>query len=76
MATFDAPPTRTAFPQEKSTTLFAWPWIKWFNAVADRFNSMFQNPPVVTGSRGGNAALASLLTALEKQGYIKDSTTT
>lgn len=31
--------------------------------------------PVVTGSRGGNAALASALTALASQGLIVDSTT-
>ena len=31
--------------------------------------------PDVTGSRGGNAALASLLTGLESAGYITDSTT-
>jgi hypothetical protein len=31
--------------------------------------------PTVTGSRGGNAALASLLTALANQGLITDSTT-
>ena len=31
--------------------------------------------PDITGSRGGNAALASLLTGLETAGYITDSTT-
>lgn len=31
--------------------------------------------PSVTGSRGGNAALASLLTKLHNQGYITDATT-
>lgn len=31
--------------------------------------------PAVTGSRGGNAALASLLTALASQGLLTDSTT-
>jgi hypothetical protein len=31
--------------------------------------------PTVTGSRGGNAALASLLTALASLGLITDSTT-
>lgn len=31
--------------------------------------------PSVTGSRGGNAALASLLTALDAVGLIKDETT-
>lgn len=30
--------------------------------------------PTVTGSRGGNAALASLLTALENMGLIIDNT--
>lgn len=32
-------------------------------------------PPTVTGSRGGNAALASLLSALAGAGLIKDGTT-
>lgn len=32
-------------------------------------------PITVTGSRGGNAALASLLTALETQGLVLDNTT-
>lgn len=31
--------------------------------------------PTITGSRGGNAALASLLTALAAKGYLTDSTT-
>lgn len=30
---------------------------------------------IVTGSRGGNAALASLLTALDRYGLITDNTT-
>lgn len=33
------------------------------------------SPPSVTGSRGGNAALASLLTVLASLGLITDSTT-
>jgi len=32
-------------------------------------------PPSVTGSRAGNAALASLLTALATQGLVIDNTT-
>ena len=32
-------------------------------------------PPTITGSRGGNAALGNLLSALEDAGLIKDSTT-
>lgn len=31
--------------------------------------------PVVSGSRGGNAALASLITALEELGFVEDGTT-
>lgn len=33
------------------------------------------SPPSVTGSRGGNAALASLLTVLASLGLITDNTT-
>jgi hypothetical protein len=33
------------------------------------------SPPSVTGSRGGNAALASLLTALASLGMITNNTT-
>lgn len=32
-------------------------------------------PPTVTGSRGGNAALASLLTALSSKGIVNDNST-
>jgi hypothetical protein len=34
-----------------------------------------QTKQTITGSRGGNAALASLLTALASTGLITDSTT-
>lgn len=33
------------------------------------------NPPTVTGSKGGNAALASLMTALAAAGIVVDGTT-
>ncbi len=36
---------------------------------------LVRNPPTVTGSRGGNAALASLITALTGLGLVKDGTT-
>jgi hypothetical protein len=39
------------------------------------FNKAGVTKPTVTGSRGGNAALASLLTALANLGLITDSTT-
>jgi hypothetical protein len=39
------------------------------------FGTTAVSKPTVTGSRGGNAALASLLTALAQLGLITDSTT-
>jgi len=72
--TFPAPQARNAVLDVKNSTLFSRPWIQWLQGVADRFNSLFQNPPEITGSRGGNAALASLLTQLAAQGYIVDKT--
>lgn len=33
------------------------------------------SPPTVTGSKGGNAALASLIAVLEGLGLVKDGTT-
>ncbi len=39
------------------------------------FNASPAAKPVVTGSRGGNAALASLITALATLGLVTDSTT-
>jgi hypothetical protein len=39
------------------------------------YNSAAVTKPTVTGSRGGNAALASLLTALASLGLVVDSTT-
>lgn len=41
-----------------------------------RLQKLITNPPTVSGSRGGNAALASLLAALAGLGLIKDATTT
>ena len=48
-------------------------WIAWYNQVY-----LAVQPPVptaITGSKGGNAALANLLTALAAMGLITDSTT-
>ena len=36
---------------------------------------MTKEPPTVKGSKGGNAALASLITALAALGLVKDATT-
>jgi hypothetical protein len=39
------------------------------------FSAVPISRPTVSGSRGGNAALASLLTALSTYGLVTDSTT-
>jgi len=69
---FPAPPDRTDYPQANNPGKFARPWIQWFQAITNQFNA---TPPTVTGSRGGNAALASLLTQLADAGVIVDDTT-
>lgn len=48
------------------------PWSRWFQDVATRLG---YTVPTVTGSRGGNAALASLLTGLAGENLIVDNTT-
>jgi hypothetical protein len=40
-----------------------------------QYVSSLETPPTVSGSKGGNAALASLITALESLGLIVDTTT-
>ena len=44
-------------------------------AVLQVAQNLKPTPQVVTGSRGGNAALASLLTGLAASGFIVDHTT-
>lgn len=75
MSQFQAPPNRTEFPQIATPRIFSRPWINWFQSITDKFNLLFAAPPVITGSRGGNAALANLITQLAAQGYVKDNTT-
>lgn len=43
--------------------------------LRDQFDGKFDQGLTITGSRGGNVALANLLTALASLGLIKDSTT-
>jgi len=50
--------------------------------IAEQFNKVQRdqlrvNPqlPTITGSKGANAALTSLLTELGKAGYVRDNTT-
>lgn len=49
--------------------------VEWNNTGLGFFGSTPVAKPAVTGSRGGNAALASLLTQLATLGLITDSTT-
>jgi hypothetical protein len=49
--------------------------LAWEDAKLGFFGTAAQAKPAVTGSRGGNAALASLLTALATLGLITDSST-
>lgn len=69
---FPAPPIRTAFPQEGDTSMVSRPWLQWFQAITNQFSA---KPQIVTGSRGGNAALGSLIQALAAAGIITDNTT-
>lgn len=72
---FPDPPVRTQFP-DPSGTFFAWGWTKWFETVTNSLTQIFGNPtPEITGSRGGNAAVASLLSSLAAKGIIVDKTT-
>lgn len=45
------------------------------SSVLNPILKKLQTGAVVTGSKGGNAALASLITALAAAGIIKDQTT-
>lgn len=63
----------TRLPAQGAAVLVAWddtrqPYAVWWEGPATA-------KPTVTGSRGGNAALASLLTGLASAGYIVDNTT-
>jgi len=40
-----------------------------------KLQKLITEPPTVTGSKGGNAALTSLITALVELGLVKDGTT-
>lgn len=48
-------------------------WREWFYALSQVLGSE-GSAPTVSGSKGGNAALASLVSALSTAGIIKDST--
>lgn len=79
MTIFAPPPIRTGFGEATSDELkkpaqvgVSRGWLQWFQAVSAKLSN---TPPVITGSRGGNAALTSLLSALNAAGVIQDNTT-
>lgn len=51
-------------------------WVQ-LKQVTDQLSAIYKpaSPVAVNGSRGGNAALANLLTALATSGFITDLTT-
>lgn len=69
---FPAPPIQTPFEISRQGQM-PLPWSRWFQDVATRLG---YTAPTVTGSRGGNAALESLLTGLAGENLIVDNTTT
>jgi len=78
MANFEAPPIRTPFPDAKQWQASGVParaWVQWFQSISTKFTALFGDPPVITGSRGGNVALKNLLAELAALGLVKDETT-
>lgn len=71
MANFPAPPIRTPY-QDGSPNVFSRAWAQWYQAITNAFNPA---PFTVTGSRGGNTAIESLLSQLAAKGIIIDNTT-
>ena len=67
---FPAPPVQTPFNIVNGA--MPYPWLRWFQEVA---TALGYTAPAVTGSRGGNAALASLLTGLAGAGLIVNNST-
>lgn len=50
-------------------------WMAVLNPILKTLPAGIGDRPTITGSTGGNAALESLLNALESMGVIKDETT-
>lgn len=72
--------SKTDEKTKKTTHEFNPVWLDWFLHLSDTASApnVFvppSSPPTVLGSRGGNAALASMLSGLASLGVIIDSTT-
>lgn len=65
---FPAPPVQTPFFLDDRKTI-APPWLRFFQQISTALNGT-----AVTGSLGGNTALASLISNLSTQGIVNDQT--
>lgn len=73
MITFPAPPVASPFLVDdgQGNLIITRPWTQWLQAVSVQLSAA--GP--VTGSKGGNAALANLISVLKAKGIIGDQTT-
>lgn len=69
---FPPPPVQTPFADPKTTSGISDAWVKWFQAISVKLSVL---PTPITGSKGGNAALTSLLSTLASNGEVTDQTT-
>jgi hypothetical protein len=69
---FPAPPIQTPFKDDRTASGISLPWTQWFQAVSVKLGTV---SPAITGSKGGNAALGSLISTLASNGEITDNTT-
>jgi hypothetical protein len=69
---FAEPPIRTPFNDPKQSGTISAPWQKWMQGVSIQLSTA---TTPVTGSKGGNAALASLIAVLVSKGIIADQST-
>jgi hypothetical protein len=68
---FPPPPLRTV-PFQDAKGNVTRPWLDWFQAISVALSGKV---PAITGSRGGNAAVTSLITQLAELGIVTDQTT-
>jgi len=71
MANFPPPPVQSPFGDPKQPSGVSQPWLRWFQTLASTLSAN----GTITGSKGGNAALDSLLSNLNAKGIVSDKTT-
>lgn len=72
MPIFPPPPIVTPFEEPGTSSGISRPWIEWLQAISAQLSTA---ATPVTGSKGGNAALGSLLAVLKAKGIVTDNTT-